>query len=68
MADDKRTINQPAEQAQPIDDLAASGSEAIEQWLRQEVVPVVRRMIADPSLAIPADQVFAEIRALHESK
>ena len=38
---------------------------AAERWLREEVVPVVLATQADPSRAIPADQVFAEIRELH---
>jgi antitoxin ParD1/3/4 len=38
---------------------------AVERWLREEVVPVAAAMQDDPGRAIPADQVFAEIRALH---
>lgn len=41
---------------------------AIERWLRDEVVPVYDAMQADPSRGIPADQVFAEIRALHAQR
>ena len=37
----------------------------IERWLREEVVPVAAATEADPGRAIPADQVFDEIRALH---
>jgi antitoxin ParD1/3/4 len=38
---------------------------AVERWLREEVVPVAAAMQAHPGRGIPADQVFAEIRALH---
>jgi antitoxin ParD1/3/4 len=38
---------------------------AIDRWLREEVVPVAIAMQADPNRAIPAEQVFDEIRALH---
>lgn len=38
---------------------------AVERWLREEVVPVAAAMQADPGRGIPAEQVFAEIRALH---
>jgi antitoxin ParD1/3/4 len=37
----------------------------VERWLREEVVPVAAAMQADPGRGIPADQVFAGIRALH---
>jgi antitoxin ParD1/3/4 len=38
---------------------------AIERWLRDEVVPVARATQDDPSRAIPAEEVFRELRALH---
>lgn len=38
---------------------------AVERWLREEVVPVATAMLADPHRALPADQVFDEIRDLH---
>jgi antitoxin ParD1/3/4 len=41
---------------------------AIERWLREEVVPTAVAMQADPGRGIPADQVFAEIRALHAQR
>jgi antitoxin ParD1/3/4 len=41
---------------------------AVERWLREEVVPVAAAMQADPRRGIPADQVFAEIRALHAQR
>ena len=42
--------------------------ETVEKWLREEVLPVAADMEADPGRAIPAEQVFAEIRALHEER
>ena len=41
--------------------------EAMERWLREEVVPVYEAYHADPSRAIPAEQVFAELRAHHSA-
>ena len=38
---------------------------AVENWLRQEVLSVFDGMQADPGRAIPAEQVFATIRARH---
>jgi antitoxin ParD1/3/4 len=40
----------------------------IEKWLREEVVPTYDAAIADPSRGIPADEVFAEIRAMHAER
>ncbi len=37
---------------------------AVERWLREEVVPVVAAMQADPGRALPVDQVMDEIRNL----
>jgi antitoxin ParD1/3/4 len=37
--------------------------EAVERWLREEVVPVYDAYKADPSRALPAADVFNEIRA-----
>jgi antitoxin ParD1/3/4 len=37
----------------------------VERWLREEVVPAAAAMDADPSRAIPAEEVFAELRALY---
>jgi antitoxin ParD1/3/4 len=83
----KRTFSLPADQAQYIDSLVASGTyttasevvaaglrelqerdAALEQWLREEVVPVVDAMEADPSRGIPADQVLAELRSHHRER
>lgn len=41
---------------------------AIEQWLREEVVPVATAMQENPSRAIPAGEVFNQIRALHTKR
>lgn len=41
---------------------------AIERWLREEVAPVYDAMQADPTRAIPAQQVFNEIRAHHAER
>jgi antitoxin ParD1/3/4 len=38
---------------------------AVDRWLREEVVPTARRMAADTSLGISADDVFGEIRKRH---
>ena len=40
----------------------------VERWLRDEVVPVASAMQANPERAIPADQVFDEIRRLHTER
>ena len=41
---------------------------AVENWLRQEVVPAYDAMKADPKRGIPAAKVFAELRARHAAK
>jgi len=40
----------------------------VERWLRDEVVPVAASMQADPSRGIPAEQVFADLRAFHAQR
>lgn len=42
--------------------------ELLKQWLREEVVPVVREMKAHPERAIPSKQIFDELQALAESR
>lgn len=42
--------------------------EAVERWLREEVVPVAAATRADPSRAIPAKQAFGDVRALHAAR
>jgi len=37
----------------------------IDQWLLEEVLPTIEEMEADPSLGIPIDAAFAEIREQH---
>jgi antitoxin ParD1/3/4 len=41
---------------------------AVERWLRDEVAPVYDAMKADPSRGIPAEEVFAQIRAHHAER
>jgi len=41
---------------------------AVEKWLREEVVSVCDAMQSDPGRAIPAEQVFAAIRARHADR
>ena len=41
---------------------------AVEKWLREEVVSVSDTMQSDPGRAIPAEQVFAAIRARHADR
>jgi antitoxin ParD1/3/4 len=38
---------------------------AVERWLREEVAPAYDRMMANPSSAIPAEEVFASLRRRH---
>ena len=42
--------------------------EATDNILRQEVVPVLQAMQADPERGIPAKRVFDEIRTLHSQR
>ena len=42
--------------------------EAIERWLREEVVPVAVELDAHPERAIPAKKVFAQLRARHAAR
>ena len=41
---------------------------AVEHWLRTEVAPVYDAMKADPKRGIPAEKVFARLRARHAAK
>jgi antitoxin ParD1/3/4 len=41
---------------------------SFDHWLRSEVAPVYDAMKADPTRGIPADTVFAELRARHAAK
>ena len=41
---------------------------AVERWLRDEVVPVVAAMQADPGRGLPLDQAMDELRELHEGR
>lgn len=42
--------------------------QAVERWLMEEVAPVYDAMEADPSRAVPAEEVFASIRARHAAR
>lgn len=41
---------------------------AVEKWLRKEVLTVCDSMQSNPGRAIPAEQVFATIRARHADR
>lgn len=41
---------------------------AVERWLREEAGPAYDAMMADPSRAVPAEKVFAAIKARHASR
>lgn len=41
---------------------------SVDQWLRDEVVPVIQAALTDPSNLIPLDEVFEEIRVIHAEK
>lgn len=41
---------------------------AVEKWLREQVIGVCDAMQSHPSRAIPAEQVFANIRARHADR
>lgn len=38
---------------------------AVERWLREDVAPTLDAMKRDPARAVPAKQVFAELKARH---
>jgi antitoxin ParD1/3/4 len=42
--------------------------EAVERWLREDVVPAASTIAADPQRAIPLDDVFTDIRTLHAER
>ena len=41
---------------------------AVDRWLKEEVVPVYDAMKDDPGRGIPAEKVFAAIRAHHDKR
>ena len=41
---------------------------AVERWLREDVAPVYDAMQANPSRAVPAEQVLQTLRARHEKR
>lgn len=42
--------------------------ESLERWLREDVAPVYDAMKENPDRAIPADRVFARLKAHHEMR
>src|SRR5713101_7344982 len=40
----------------------------VERWLREEVAPVYDEMKENPSRGVPADRVFANVRAHHAKR
>ena len=42
--------------------------DAVERWLREEVVPVAAAVQADPSRLMPATAAFDGVRALHAER
>jgi antitoxin ParD1/3/4 len=57
------------------DDVVSAGlaalrdrDERLDDWLRDEVAPVVDAMRADPRMAIPIDDVAAVLRRDHEER
>ena len=81
----RRNFTLPAEEAEYVDLLVASGSYAseteviraglqalqdrdatIEQWLREEVVPVYDAMVADPSRGLSLEEMDAALQAHRE--
>jgi antitoxin ParD1/3/4 len=40
----------------------------IDNWLREEVVPVMQAALANPDSLVPLDDVFDEIRAIHANQ
>jgi antitoxin ParD1/3/4 len=41
---------------------------ALKHWLRSEVVPVYDAMKTNPMRGIPAEKIFAELRAQHAAR
>jgi len=41
---------------------------AVERWLREDVVAACDALQAEPGRAIPANQVFAAVRARHQER
>ncbi|TPP11173.1 ribbon-helix-helix domain-containing protein [Rhizobium glycinendophyticum] len=42
--------------------------ESLEHWLREDVAPVYDAMKENPDRAVPAETVFARLRARHETR
>jgi antitoxin ParD1/3/4 len=80
----KKTITLYASDVKRIDRLVSSGfclsardasrkgmdalEARIEEWLRKEVLPVCQELEEHPERALPAEEVFASIRAHHDAR
>jgi antitoxin ParD1/3/4 len=42
--------------------------DAIERWLREEVVPTYDALVADPTQVVSLDEAFAQVRAHHAER
>ncbi|SMD07045.1 putative addiction module antidote protein, CC2985 family [Fulvimarina manganoxydans] len=52
----------PSEVVQASLDALKEREDKLESWLRSDVAPIYDRMAADPDDAIPAEQVFSDLR------
>lgn len=50
------------------DERGWDGDPEFERWLREEVVPAMDRMRADPDRGIPAERVLAELEARRDAR
>ncbi|NJL50339.1 MAG: type II toxin-antitoxin system ParD family antitoxin [Blastochloris sp.] len=51
-----------------IDEMPPIPDEEVERWLREQVVPTYQAYLADPSRAIPAEEVWKNIEAHFNSR
>ena len=42
--------------------------DGFERWLREDIPSRMAELVANPEIAIPADEVFAEIEARHRAR
>jgi antitoxin ParD1/3/4 len=72
MVKDKVASGEYASESEVIRDglrTLAARDAVVEKWLREEVAPTYDRVMADPeSETIPAEEVFAGIRARHAAR
>jgi putative addiction module CopG family antidote len=50
------------------DELPEMDEATLERLIRDEVMPVYEQLMADPSSAIPAEEVFDRLRKRHEER